>query len=197
MRPLALTDVVDIARYELERPAFRRSIIDLKRHRRVSLGDFISVVFENRETMRFQVQEMMRAERTVLEERIQEELDTYNQLVPGPNQLKATLLIEITDNALIRPMLDRFQGIDRGGSTFLVVGGERVEGEYEGGRSSEIKLSAVHYVTWTLTSAEAEAVRTGRAPLSLAIDHPRANYRHETPLPPEVCAQLAADLAAP
>lgn len=193
MRPLNRGDIVDIAQYEHERAALRDSVIKLKRHRRVSAGDLISLVFENRETMRFQVQEMMRVERIVLDERIQEEIDTYNQLIPGLNEVKATLLIEVTEQSEVKPVLERLQGIDRGGTTFLTVNGDRVEGEFEGGRSSEIKLSAVHYVTFSMSPAQADAARSG-ASMTLLIDHSGASYNHEVPLGPELSAQLATDL---
>lgn len=195
MRPLTRDDIVDIAQYELERTEFRDRIIALKRDRRVAVGDIVTMVLENRETMRFQVQEMMRVERIVRDERIQEEIDTYNELVPGDAEIKATLLIEVTVQEQVKPTLDRFRGIDRGGTTYLLIGDERVEGEFEGGRSNEVKLSAVHYVTFALSPAQMEAVRSGTAPLSLLVDHPSANYRHEVVLSDVLRAQLAADLA--
>jgi hypothetical protein len=194
MRPLTLNDIIDIARYEQERPEFRKRIIELKRHRRIAVGNRVSFVFENRDTMRFQVQEMMRVERIVLDDRIQEELDTYNELVPGSRELKATMMIEVTEPAEIRPVLDRFKGIDRGGTTYLMIGDDRVEGEYEGGRSSEIKLSAVHYVTFLLSDTQVGAVRALHEPLSLVIDHAPAGYHHEISLAADVHEQLAADL---
>ena len=128
MNPLKLDDLVDIARYERERPEFRTRIIALKRRRRVQVGELVTLVFENRETVRFQIQEMMRAERIVTDDRMDEELQTYNQLVPAALQLSATLLIEITDREHLREILDRLVGMDRGGTTYLVVGDERIEG---------------------------------------------------------------------
>ncbi len=195
MRPLSRDDIVDIAQYELERTAFRERIIALKRDRRVAVGDVVTLILENRDTMRFQVQEMMRVERIVREERIQEEIDTYNELVPGDTDIKATLLIEVTVQEEVKPTLDRFRGIDRGGTTYLLIGDERVEAEFEGGRSNEVKLSAVHYVTFALSPSQVEAIRSGAAPLSLLVDHPSANYRHETALSDALRTQLAVELA--
>lgn len=192
MRPIDQRDIVDIARYEMERPAFRSRIIALKKHRRVQVGELITLVFENRDTVRFQVQEMMRAERIVTPERIQEEIDTYNQLIPGPNTLSATLLVEITDQERLRETLDRFIGIDHGGTTFLVIGGERIEAEYEGGRSKEDRISAVHYVTFALTAGQAEAFTSVETPASIEVLH--GSYAASAPVPPSVRASLAEDL---
>lgn len=194
MRPLASGDLLDIAAYEAERPAFRERVIALKKCRRARVGALVTLVFENRDTVRFQIQEMMRAERIVAPERIQEELDTYNQLIPGPNELRATLLVEITEQARLREILDQFIGVDKGGTTFLVVGEERVEAEYEGGRSKEDRISAVHYVTFPMTPAQAQAFADGGALASLEVSH--RGYEASCPVSPEMRASLAEDLRA-
>ncbi|MBM3939804.1 MAG: DUF3501 family protein [SAR202 cluster bacterium] len=195
MQPLTQQDLKDIAQYEREREEFRRRVIELKRHRRVPVGDKLTFVFENRDTIRFQIQEMMRAERIVQPDRIQEELDTYNTLVPAENQLIATLLLEITNQAEMKEQLDRFMGIDRGGTTVLEIGGERVEGEYEGGHSNEEKISAVHYVTFKLSPGQAERIVRGEDPVKLVVRH--RNYRHETSIAGDVLRSLANDLREP
>ena len=189
---LTLADISDLREYERERAEFREHIIAIKQRRRVELGPVITLTFENRDTVRFQVQEIMRAERIVLEDRIRVEVETYNELVPGPGQLFATVLIEITDREHLRQILDRLIGIDRGGTTFLVVGGDRIEGEYEGGHSNEVRVSAVHYVTFDVTPEQAKAIAPGGPPVSLVIEHP--NYHAEQPLSDDARAQLAADL---
>lgn len=194
MRPLASGDLLDIAAYEAERPAFRERVIALKKRRRAQVGALVTLVFENRDTVRFQIQEMMRAERIVAPERIQEELDTYNQLIPGPNELRATLLVEITEQARLREILDQFIGVDRGGTTFLVIGDERVEAEYEGGRSKEDRISAVHYVTFPMTPAQAQAFAESDAPASLEVSH--RGYEASCPVSLEMRASLAEDLRA-
>lgn len=194
MRPLAPDDLMDIAAYEAERPAFRERVIALNKRRRAQVGALVTLVFENRDTVRFQIQEMMRAERIVAPERIQEELATYNQLIPGPNELRATLLIEITEQARLREILDQFIGVDKGGTTFLVIGGERVEAEYEGGRSKEDRISAVHYVTFPMTAAQAQSFADDGAPAALEVSH--RGYEASRPLSPEMRASLAEDLRA-
>jgi hypothetical protein len=194
MKQLVRTDLKDIAEYELERPEFRAHTIEMKKHRRVHLGEHLTLVFENRETVRFQIQEMMRVERIVIDERVQEELDTYNQLLPEANELSATLLIEIADQAHLREILDRYIGIDHGPTTFLVIGGDRVIGEYEGGRSTEIRVSAVHYVRFKLTAAQAAAFADSGVAVSFAVDHPA--YQGDLTVADDIRASLAQDLVA-
>lgn len=194
MDPLTLNDVVDIAEYEALRDSFRREVMELKKHRRIAIGEFITLVFENRETMKFQVQEMMRVERIVAEERIKEEIGTYNQLIPAQNELKATLFIEVTEQELIKPTLDRFQGIDHGNTTFLSIGNELIEAEFEDGRSNGIKLSAVHYVTFCLTNTQIKNIQNFETPVSLKVAHITAEYVKESSVPMELRHQFLNDL---
>jgi hypothetical protein len=93
MRKLTVDDIVDHRAYERERPEFRAHIIDLKRRRRIALGELVTIVFENTDTMRFQVQEMARAERMLSDEAIAHEVATYNELIPEPGELSGTLFI--------------------------------------------------------------------------------------------------------
>src|SRR5262245_42810728 len=95
-RKLSLDDIADARAYERERESLRANIIELKRRRRVHLGTIVTVTFENRDTMRYQIQEMARVERLFTDESIQDELDAYNPMVPEPGQLCATLFIELT-----------------------------------------------------------------------------------------------------
>ncbi len=192
MKPLTPNDLLDIAQYEKQRQEFRSRIIELKKDRRVQVGEFVTLVFENRETVKFQVQEMMRAERIVTDERIQEEVDTYNDLIPGPRELSATVLIEIQEKEQLRDILDRLIGIDRPNTTLLIVGDDRIGAEYEGGHSTESRISAVHYLRFKLTPEQVERFVSGKVTLKLAIEHP--NYRAETVVPDKVRQSLAQDL---
>ncbi|HEY3174936.1 MAG TPA: DUF3501 family protein [Candidatus Polarisedimenticolia bacterium] len=196
MRRLTLADLTAPGEYERTRAEFRRRIIELKRHRRVTVGDRVSLVFENRETALSQVQEMVRAERIVEPEKIQFEIDTYNALIPEPGGLSATLFIEITTAPDLRAELDRFIGLDRPGTVFFDLGkAGRVEGAFEKGHSDAQRISAVHYVTFDFTPdqrrAFMEAAGAGSS-LSLAIEHP--NYRHRAVVSEEVLKSLAEDL---
>src|ERR1051326_5707224 len=110
MRKLDMSDIVPLEEYEKKRPILRRQIIELKEMRRVGLGDRISIVFENFQTMLWQTQEMLRAELISEPARIRDEIDTYNELIPDANELKATLFIELPDSDTIPRDLPAFIG---------------------------------------------------------------------------------------
>ena len=195
---IELTDVLNFFEYEKVRAEMRGRVIDLKRVRRVPVGEHLSFVFENRDTVLFQIQEMCRVERITDDARIQDEIDVYNALLPGPGELSATLFIEITDKAQIQPVLDRFIGIDAGGidvgaTVWIQVGKDfAVPGTFEAGHSDEEKgkLSAVHFVRFAFPP---EAVRAfADSPVHLVVDHAAVRARAE--LPAETKAQLLQDL---
>jgi hypothetical protein len=195
---IGLKDVLNFFEYEKVRAEMRGRVIDLKRVRRVPVGQHLSFVFENRDTVLFQIQEMCRVERITDDARIQDEIDVYNALLPGPGELSATLFIEITDKAQIQPVLDRFLGIDAGGidvgpTVWIQVGKDfALPGKFEAGHSDEEKgkLSAVHFVRFAFPP---EAVRAfADSPVHLVVDHPAVRARVE--LPAETKAQLLEDL---
>jgi Protein of unknown function (DUF3501) len=190
---IRLKDVLNSFDYEKVRAGMRASVIDLKRVRRVPLGDHLSFVFENRDTVLFQIQEMCRVERITDDARVQDEIDVYNALLPRPGELSATLFIEITDKDQIQPVLDRFMGIDVGPTVWIQVGKDfAVPGEFEAGHSDEEKgkLSAVHFVRFAFPP---EAVRACESsPVYLVADHPAVRARVE--LTATTKAQLLEDL---
>jgi hypothetical protein len=193
VRKIGLEEIRNLYEYEKVRDAFRRDVIALKARRRIPVGDRLSFVFENRQTVLFQIQEMIRAERIVTDERIQDELDVYNDLIPDPSQLSATLFIEIEDKDRIKPELDRFLGIDEGRHVWLQVGREfAIPGEFEAGHSKEDKLAAVHFVRFTLPEPARRAF--ARETVALVVDHP--GYRARTELSAEARAALLEDLDA-
>ena len=195
---IELTDVLNFFEYEKVRAEMRGRVIDLKRVRRVPVGEHLSFVFENRDTVLFQVQEMCRVERITDDARVQDEIDVYNALLPGPGELSATLFIEITDKAQIQAVLDRFIGIDAGGidvgpTVWIQVGRDfALPGEFEAGHSDEEKgkLSAVHFFRFAFPP---DAVRAfASSPVHLVVDHAAVRARVE--LPAETKAQLLQDL---
>ena len=190
---IQLKDVLNFFEYEKVRAGMRGRVIDLKRVRRVPVGEHLSFVFENRDTVLFQIQEMCRVERITDDARVQDELDVYNALLPGPGELSATLFIEITDKGQIQPVLDRFMGIDLVPTVWIQVGKDfAISGEFEAGHSDEEKgkLSAVHFVRFAFPP---EAVRAfASSPVHLVVDHPAVRARVE--LPAETRAQLLQDL---
>jgi hypothetical protein len=190
-----LEDVLNFFEYEKVRDERRRQVVELKRARRVQLGRHLSFLFENRDTVLFQIQEMCRAERITEDARIQEEIDVYSELLPRPGQLSATLMIEIEDRDQIKPILDRYQGIDIGQHVWMQVGREfAIPAEFEAGHSDQErgKLSAVHFVRFTLSAPAVHAFRD--SPVSLVVDHPAERSRVE--LSPETRAALLQDLEA-
>ena len=192
---IELRDVVNFFEYEKVRDDRRQRVIALKARRRVEVGPYLSFVFENRETLLFQIQEMCRAERIVDDAKVQEEIDVYSALLPGPRELSATLFIEIADKDQIKPVLDRFMGIDTGRHVWFELGrGITVPGTFEAGHSDEEKgkLAAVHFVRFAFSPEAVRAFREGE--VELVVDHPAARARAR--LSPETRAELSTDLGA-
>ena len=177
MRQLETSEILNLVEYEKVRDARRRELIELKKRRRVSVGRYLTFVFENRETVWFQIQEMVRAERIVDEAKIAEEVGVYNTLLPGPGELAATMLIEISEALQIKPVLDKLLGIDTRDYVRLTVGPHIVVGDFETGHSDEErgKLAAVHFARFKLPP---EARRTFRdAEVTLVVEHPNERAR--------------------
>ena len=192
MDKVTQADLLNIAEYEQVRTESRRDIMEHKARRRVSLGPEISLTFEDRRTVIYQIQEMMRAERMVDDVAIQEEIDVYNTLLPDEGELSATLFIEITDAALIKERLQQFLGLADGNSLWLQVGDERTYARFEEGRSAEDQISSVHYLRFPLSPAAREGLHDPAPNVKLGIAH--RDYRFETVLAKEVQAALAGDL---
>ena len=190
MRKVVLEDLAGPSRYGEMRDEFRRRIIALKRDRRVAVGDRVTLVFENFDTILFQTQEMLHAERITDLDRVREELEVYNELLPGENELSATMLIEITEQPDVAAELHRLIGIDEHLS--LRVGEVSIAACFEPGRSTDEKLSAVQYVRFPLGPATARTFAAGDVPVEIRIDHP--NYEARATLSPGQRASLAGDL---
>jgi len=192
MKTIGLQDVISYEEYERQRDTVRAKIITLKQRRRISLGPLITMVFENRDTLRFQIQEMIRAERIIDPVKVQDELDVYNALLPQQNELSATLLIEITDEAKVKENLDQFMGLDHGEKVAIVAGGEEAFGEFEGGRSHETKISAVHFVRFRPTASMKGAIADLTRPVTIRVNH--GGYHQEVPVPGSMREEWLADL---
>jgi hypothetical protein len=190
IRPVTLDDVIGLDRYEKLRDGLRRRIIDLKRHRRVSVGDEVTFVFENHATVLFQIQEMLRAEQIRDLDAVRFELEVYNALLPRAGELSATMLIEITRQGDVARRLQDLIGIDE--AVRLEIGAHQVAALFEPGRSREDKLSAVQYVRFALPPAARDEFRRGNVPATLVIDHPNyaAAARIEGPARESLCADL-------
>jgi hypothetical protein len=191
MEKIVLDDILGFAAYEKVRQKFRDEIIEKKKKRRVAVGDKVSIVFENRDTVIFQIQEMLRAERIADLDKIRDEITVYNELIPNAGELSATLFLEIEDQSHLRDELLKFLGIDE--TVYLQVGARSVRGRFEEGRSKEDKISAVQYVRFPF-DAEARRAFVGGERAELIIDHP--NYQARAVLAPDAQQSLAEDLAA-
>jgi Protein of unknown function (DUF3501) len=190
MTPLTVADLPPLDVFEAERDAMRAAVIAHKATRRVALGDRLTLLFEDRETIRWQVLEMCRVEGIRDPEGMAHELAVYNELVPGPHELSATLFIEITEPGRIRPELDRLLGIDAAVS--LEIGDERVPAQFDRRQLEEDRISAVHYLRFALSPAQATRFREEATPVALRVDHP--NYRERCAVTGAVRRSLAVDL---
>ena len=187
MRKLDLTDLWPLPVYEGVRHQFRREVIAAKQARRVTVGPFMTFVFENRVTVKFQVQEILRVERITDEAEVLEELEGFNSILPGQGELSATLLIELTgSDREVKEELARLTGL--GDHLWLEVGGTRSRASMEVGRDDGRRVAAVQYVRFPVQ--DARALREG--PAALVIDHP--SYTHRQELPEAVRKSLAQDL---
>jgi hypothetical protein len=200
MRKVEISEVKDLVAYEKVRDAARAHQIEVTRNRRISVGDNISLLFENRDTVLFQIQEMVRTERIVDPVKIQEEVDAYNALVPGADELVATLFIEIPElvrmeSSQVREAVNRFQGLDRDGVIWVSVGPDvRLPARFEEGHSKEEKMAAVHYVRFAVPPAARTALVDPSRPAAVVVDHP--NYKAQAPVSAELRVELLKDLAA-
>ena len=193
---LALDDIADLRAYEREREDFRTHVIALKKRRRVHLGTIVTLVFENRDTIRFQIQEMARIEKLLTDEAIQGELDTYNPLIPSSGQVTATVFLELTSDDQLREWLPKLVGIER---SLVLRAGEgdaavEIRATTEEAHSAQLTreeiTASVHYVRWDLSPGEVEAFERG--PVYLVADHPA--YRESAEVHPVTVAELLEDL---
>ncbi|MFP3901187.1 MAG: DUF3501 family protein [Acidimicrobiia bacterium] len=193
MTKLTIDDISDLRAYERERDEFRREVMELKRRRRVSLGDFVTLVFENSRTVRFQIQEMARVEKLMTDDAIESELRVYNPLIPEPGQLCATLFIELTSKEALMDWLPRLVGIERSIGLRLADGEvvrATLDEDHERQLTREEVTASVHYLRWDLTPDQVERFASG--PVTLISDHPE--HTHETPLSETTLAELRTDL---
>ncbi len=194
MNPLTPSDLLSHADYEVQRATFRREIIALKKRRRIEVGPLVTLVFENRRTLLFQIQEMIRTERIFEPLKIQDELDVYNALLPGTGELSATVMIEITTQERIKEILDSFRQFDRPETLALTVGDQAVFADFEAGHSKEDKISAVHFVRFEVPPAFVNALGEDGAHAGIRITH--EHYKAEANVPPTMREEWLKDLHA-
>jgi hypothetical protein len=183
MRRVERAEILRLEDYDARRPGIRARVIDEKRRRRVHVGP-LTFLFENADTVRYQVQEMVRAERLYRDEEIQHELDTYNDLLGGPGELGCSLLIELTDPADRDAKLRAWRGLPAHLYARL-AGGRRVRPRFDARQVGDDRLSSVQYLKFPVG---------GEAPVALGCDLPELTL--EMPLGPDQRAALQEDLGA-
>lgn len=193
MKKLAESDLLSLERYSRERPEFRARVMAHKKNRQLTVGPNTLWLFEDRLTVQYQVQEMLRTERIFEAEGIAEELAAYNPLIPDGRNWKVTLLIEYPDPEVRRVQLERLRGIeDRCWVEVVGFGRSFAIADEDLERENETKTSAVHFLRFELSDAMVAGLKGGAA-LQVGVDHP--NYRHElAPLAGNVRDALTADL---
>lgn len=201
-RQLTLDDISDLRAYERERPDFLARVIDLKARRRVAVGPHVTFVFENRDTVRFQIQEMARVEKLISDETIQHELRAYNPLIPEPGHLSATMFIELRTDAELREWLPKLVGIETQVELRVGQGAEEgdadvvvrctVDPDHEAQLTRDDTTASVHYVTFEVPADVID--RFAEGPVVLAVTHPA--YRYHTVLDEVTRRELLTDLVA-
>lgn len=179
MSKLERDDLFSLEEYSVQRPEFRARVLEHKKPRKVMIGDHLTLYFEDRLTMQYQIQEMLRIEKIFEADGIQEELDAYNPLIPDGSNFKATMMVEFEDVDERKQALEQLVGIEdkvwvqvAGHDKVYAISDEDLE------RSDETKTSAVHFSRFELTADMVEALQTG-ASLSIGCDHERYDYTIE------------------
>ena len=183
MKPVTREEILDLTAYEKARPGIQAEVLAVKSPRRVHLGDAITFLFENRDTVRYQIQEMVRAERMVKETAIKHELDTYNELLGKKGELGAVLLIEIDDPDKRTVKLREWMGLP-GNLYVKTASGRKAMATFDARQVGEDRLSSVQYLKFDTG---------GESPVAVGSDHPM--LRIEAALTPEQRQALEADLA--
>jgi hypothetical protein len=193
MQKISRESLMTLEAYARDRKDFRARVIAHKKHRSLALGEHVMLLFEDELTMRYQVQEMLHAERIFEEEAIQDEIDAYNPLIPDGRNFKATMQIEYEDVNERASALARLKGIEdrtwirvEGCAPVYAVADEDLE------RETDEKTSAVHFLRFELTPEMVESLKYGVG-LAAGIDHPHYAATVD-PVPPEVRAALVKDL---
>jgi hypothetical protein len=191
MKPLTAADLWKLEEYAEKRAEFRRRVIAHKSARQVQIGPNMTLLFEDRLTVQYQVQEMLRIERIFERAAIDEELAAYNPLIPDGSNWKATCMIEFPDAAERARELAKLKGVEHRiwaqadmRDKVFAVADEDLE------RANETKTSAVHFLRFELDAASVSALKSG-APLGFGVDHPA--YRHQGDVSAAVRRALAAD----
>jgi hypothetical protein len=197
MKKVKRDELLELGAYEQIRERFRASLIEEKKNRRFQPSNELSLVFENHGTVLFQIQEMLRTERITREAAITHELDTYNELIPAPDELSATLFVEIPEREIREPRLVELAGLES--SLALEVEGTVVPARNQTRGVLPDRTTAVHYLKFPLGAAASARIKAAArqepaaaSAIFFLVRHPRLQLR--APLPPAVLRAVAADL---
>lgn len=192
MDKLKPEDLLSLEAYHKQRAEFRARVLAHKRLRQVAVGPNLTLYFEDRLTMQYQVQEMLRIERIFESDAIAEELASYNPMIPDGTNLKATMMLEYPDVAERRAALEKLAGIENGIYVEVAdLGRVLAHADEDLPRSNEAKTAAVHFLRFELDGAMRAQLKTG-AQLRIGVEHP--GYPHEVVASADVARTLAADL---
>lgn len=190
VRPITRHDIKGPAMYAHIRDDYRQRVIQLKKARRVFVGDRVEIVFDNRLTLTMQIEEICRLE-NLTGELLEAEIASANQLMPTEDSLAATLFVPLPQDEHLKDRLRELVGLDE--HVVLHIGPHAIRAAFEPGRSSTERISAVQYLRFPLSPAARTALQTAGTPVAIAIDHP--NYQHRQDGLDDLRASLAADYA--
>ncbi|MFT3691886.1 MAG: DUF3501 family protein [Kofleriaceae bacterium] len=189
VRPITRHDIKGPKLYAPIRDDYRNRVIALKQPRRVSLGDRVEIVFDNRLILTLQIEETIRLENLTREDQIEDEIKLANELMPTQDSLAATLFIPLPPGADAKDVLGKLVGLDE--HVVLHIGPHAIRAAFEAGRAEADRISAVQYLRFKLSAETRSALLTAGTPIAVEIDHP--SYRYRVECPDELRASLAAD----
>ena len=193
MKPVTLKEILPFEQYEILRPRLRPLIIAEKERRRLAVGEHLTLLFENGQTVWYPVQEMVRSESMTAEDAIRHEIDTYNELLPGPGQLTATMLLEYTDEAQRDVALRGLVGLER--HMWIRIGDRREPVRFDTRQIATDRVSAVQFVRFQLGGLDQEEFLkfAAEGKIAIEVDHPELNER--APITGAIAKALAGDLS--
>jgi hypothetical protein len=191
VRPITRLDIKGPAMYAHIRDDYRDRVIEMKRARRVLLGDKVELVFDNRLTLTMQIEEICRLENLTRDDQIGDEIAQANTLMPTESSLAATMFIPLPQDDKIKDELRALVGLDE--HVVLHLGGHAIRATFEPGRSTDDRISAVQYLRFPLTADDRTALATAGTKIEIEIDHP--NYRQRVTASEALRASLAGDYA--
>jgi len=179
LKPVTLKEIIPFEQYEVLRPRLRPLFIAEKNRRRLSLGEHLTLLFENGQTVWYQIEEMLRTERIADEAAIRHEIDTYNELLPRPGELTATMMIEYPDAAQRGVALHELVGVER--HVWICLGNRRESARFDARQMSAERVSAVQFVRFPLGGLDADEflALANAGKVALEVDHPKMQARAE------------------